>query len=131
MRVPEGREVVIDVLANDTNSDGYALDLKMLTPPSDGTVAVIHDTIAYTAPADWAGTTSFEYRAVSRVDGAADTAVVTVAVLPVNHAPSFVAGRRSNRHGGRRAAVGCGLGDADLARSGRRVGPGARLPDGR
>jgi hypothetical protein len=92
VRVPEGREVVIDVLANDTNSKGYSLSLKTVTPPSEGAATVVHDTVDYTAPADWAGTTTFLYRAVSGVDGAAATGVVTVTVLPVDQAPSFVAG---------------------------------------
>ncbi len=91
-RVLEGDAVSIDVLANDRNSDGDALAVSVLTKPSEGTAAVDHGSVTYVAPADWAGTTSFAYRAASRIDGAAASAAVTVTVVPVNHPPSFVAG---------------------------------------
>jgi cold shock CspA family protein len=91
-RVLEGGTVVIDVLANDTNSHDDALDVTLVEAPDKGSATVTHGAVSYSAPRDWAGTLSFEYRAASRVDNASDTAAVTVTVMPVNHAPSFVAG---------------------------------------
>jgi HD-GYP domain-containing protein (c-di-GMP phosphodiesterase class II) len=88
----EGRSVSIDVLANDTNSNGDALAVTVVTSPADGSATVAHNRITYSAPSDWTGSTSFVYRAASRADGSADTAVVTVTVAAVNHPPSFVAG---------------------------------------
>jgi hypothetical protein len=91
-RVFEGGKVVIDVLGNDTNSRGDKLDPAVVAQPGEGSAEVAGGSIAYTAPHDWAGTTTFVYRATSHVDGASGTAVVTVHVLLVNHPPSFVAG---------------------------------------
>jgi Bacterial Ig domain/HD domain len=91
-RVFEGGSVSIDVLANDTNSRGDQLRATLVTPATEGAAAVANGSVTYTAPSDWAGTTSFVYRAVSRSDGSAATAVVTVTVLAVNHSPSFAAG---------------------------------------
>ena len=91
-RVLEGGSVSIDVLANDTNSNGDALRVTLVTAPPWGGAAVAHGSVTYTAPSDWAGTTSFVYRAVSKVDGSAATASVTVTVGAVNRPPFFVAG---------------------------------------
>jgi hypothetical protein len=91
-RVLEGGAVVVDVLANDTNSHGDKLGVTIVGQPGQGAVTVAQGAVSYSAPSDWAGTTSFEYRAASRADGAAAKATVTVTVVPVNHAPSFVTG---------------------------------------
>jgi hypothetical protein len=90
-RVREGGTVMIDVLANDTNSNGDPLAVTIVRPPGEGTAAVGQGGVVYSAPPNWVGTTSFVYQAASS-DGAADTAVVRVTVVPVNHPPHFVAG---------------------------------------
>ena len=55
--------VTIDVLANDTDPDGDAINIFYITGDSTwgGTVAVVNDRITYTPPVGYVGTDNFAY----------------------------------------------------------------------
>lgn len=74
-----GAPVAVDVLANDTDTEGDALKVASVRAPDEGTAAVDPaGTVTYTPPAGWSGQASFTYT-VS--DGSrTDTATVTVTV---------------------------------------------------
>ncbi len=77
------------VLANDADPDSpITLTAELVTAPAHGTLALATDgSFAYTPAADYFGTDSFTYRAVS---GAVTTnvATVTITVAAVNDAPA-------------------------------------------
>ncbi|WP_254838672.1 Ig-like domain-containing protein [Natronomonas marina] len=80
--VTAGESTTIDVLANDTDSDGSlnASSVSIASGPSNGTVSVNPDgTISYSAPSGASGDVTFTYT-VADDDGATDTATVTVTV---------------------------------------------------
>jgi uncharacterized protein (TIGR03382 family) len=79
---------VLNVLANDTDSDGDALTVSAVTQPAGGTVTINGTTVSFTPNANFNGTTTFTYTAS---DGTATaTANVTVTVNPVNDPPVAV-----------------------------------------
>lgn len=79
--------LIIDVLSNDSDSDGDTLIVKSVTQPANGTATNNEDgTVTYQANAGYVGSDSFTY-IVSDVDGDQDTANVTVNVLPRNEDP--------------------------------------------
>jgi len=81
----EDTAVVINVLANDTDSDGETLTISGVTPPANGTVSVVASGIRYVPNANYSGADSFTYTAT---DGAAmSTGVVTLTVRAVNDPP--------------------------------------------
>ena len=81
--------VEIDVLANDSDLDGDPLVLSIVTPPSNGTAAVMDDNgtpddptdddIHYTPDEGFTGIDTFTYQ-VDDGNGGTDTATVTVTV---------------------------------------------------
>ncbi|WP_249051749.1 Ig-like domain-containing protein [Cellulomonas fimi] len=76
-----------DVLANDTDPEGFALTASLATAPANGTAVVNADgTYTYTPDLDWYGTDSFTYTASDGTQNSAP-ATVTVTVTPVNDAP--------------------------------------------
>ena len=76
--------VSIDVLANDTDSDGDSLSLTILTDPANGTAVVDTDgTVLYTPDTGFVGTDTFTYTANDGPDDS-DPATVTVFVIPPN-----------------------------------------------
>ena len=80
------------VLANDTDADGNPLTAILVSPPSNGSVALSADgTFTYSPTTNFFGADSFTYKAN---DGFTDSnvATVTMTVNPVNDSPSFVAG---------------------------------------
>ena len=80
------------VLANDTDIDGDVLTATLLTGPSHGVVTLNSDgSFSYAPATNYFGNDSFTYVAN---DGHTNSslATVTLIVLPVNDAPSFVAG---------------------------------------
>ena len=86
----EDTPVTIDVLANDTDVDGDALQVSSVGGARLGTIAVADDgsSITYTPKADANGTDSFTYTVT---DGELKaTSTVTVVVNPVNDAPVAV-----------------------------------------
>lgn len=86
--VVEDGDVLIDVLANDTDVDGDSLSVSAFGTPSSGTVVLASSNrIRYTPPADACGTTeTFTYDARDP-DGLDDTATVSVNITCANDAP--------------------------------------------
>jgi len=86
--VAEDGNVLIEVLANDTDIDGDSLAVAALGTPSSGTVAVASSNrIRFTPPADLCGSTeTFSYEARDP-DGLTDTATVSVTISCLNDAP--------------------------------------------
>ena len=97
-RTPEDTEVVIDVLANDSDVEGDALRVESVTTPSNGTARIAADGgVIYAPAANWHGTDAFVYT-VTDGNGGAATAEVEVVVDPVNDAPGGGGARsRSSR----------------------------------
>ncbi len=90
-RTPEDTEIVIDVLANDSDVEGDALTVVAATEPSHGTARIATGGgVIYAPEADWHGTDAFAYT-VSDGNGGTATADVEVVVEPVNDAPVAVA----------------------------------------
>ena len=85
---PEDTETTIDILANDTDSDGDAAALLDLTQPAHGTVKENHDgTVTYRPCRDWTGTDYFTYVIVDGWGGS-DEGAAAVTVEPVNDDPT-------------------------------------------
>jgi len=91
---PEGTPVTIDVLANDSDSDG---DLDETTvaitlQPGHGTVSVNMDgSITYTPGTDYVGVDAFQYQVCddgTPLPAECATAFVDITVLPLNDAPT-------------------------------------------
>ena len=83
----EDGSVTIDVLANDTSSDGGPLAITSVSDGAHGTAALNADgSVLYTPDADFNGADAFTYT-VSDGNGGFDTASVAVTVTPVNDAP--------------------------------------------
>ena len=79
--------VVIDVLHNDADVDGDALNVHLLTDPAHGTASVNPDgTITYSPDSNFHGTDAFSY-AVSDGNGGTDTATASIAIREVNDLP--------------------------------------------
>ncbi|MCW5631782.1 MAG: tandem-95 repeat protein [Rubrivivax sp.] len=86
---PEDTPVVVAVLANDSDADGDALTVVLVSGPAHGSVVLNADrSFTYTPAANYFGADSFTYRVN---DGQADSAVATVSltVTPVNDAPTI------------------------------------------
>jgi hypothetical protein len=89
----EGVPVTIDVLANDSHSDGDVLAVDAVSQPGHG-VAVIEDgDVTYTPESGFAGIDSFTYTVVDGRGGSAEaTVTVTVReVVPPNQPPTIAA----------------------------------------
>ncbi len=85
---PEDTPVTVDVLANDTDTEGDALTVTAVTSPVHGTAAVNVDgnAVDVTPDLNYNGPLTFTYT-VSDGNGGTATANVTVTVTPVNNAP--------------------------------------------
>ena len=80
--------VTIDVLSNDSDPEGGALDVTSAGPAANGTVTVNPDgTIDYTPDPDFSGTDTFTYT-VCDIAGNCSTATVVVTVNEVNDPPT-------------------------------------------
>lgn len=80
----------IDVIDNDSDSDGDAIQVVSVGNPSNGTVGLKSDgTIDYTPFDDFYGSDSFVYT-LEDEHGAATEGVVSVTVTPVNDAPTDI-----------------------------------------
>jgi hypothetical protein len=77
--VKRREQVSIPVLANDTDVDGGWLEITSVTPPSNGSVAVVGTSIVYTSAqqGSFLGPVTFQY---TINDGRAGTATATVTV---------------------------------------------------
>ena len=81
-RTGEDNSVVINVLANDTDTGGATLAPTVVRGPANGTVTVNSDgTVTYRPNADFSGSDSFTYSASGGTSNAAPT-TVTVTVTP-------------------------------------------------
>ena len=88
--INEDNPAELDVLNNDSDSNGDALVITATTQPVSGTVTITSDsTLLYTPAADFNGTESFSYT-VSDSHGGTASGMVTVDVLPQNDAPLAV-----------------------------------------
>jgi gliding motility-associated-like protein len=91
--VDEDENAVIDVLANDSDPDGFLdpASVTLVGLPVFGTATVTPGgQVKLTPPADWTGVDSFRYRACDD-GGLCDTATGVVTVLPLADPPSAVA----------------------------------------
>ncbi len=78
---------VVDLLANDSDTEGDGLSIAAVTQGVNGSVIDNGDgTFTYTPNADFHGSDSFSYT-VSDGNGGSDTATVAITVNPVNDAP--------------------------------------------
>ena len=76
----------IPVLGNDSDADGDTLSISAVSDPSHGLAVVGPGGISYRPDVDFAGTDSLTYT-VSDGHGGTDTALVGIAVTPVNDDP--------------------------------------------
>jgi hypothetical protein len=78
----ENTAVTINVVANDTDSDGHSLTVTNVTDPPNGTATNNNNgTVTYTPDSGFVGSDSFAYT-ISDGNGGSDTATVTVTVNP-------------------------------------------------
>jgi hypothetical protein len=87
-----GYSLLVDVLANDLDPEGGALQLVAVTQPGHGTTAIEAGQVRYRPEAGFTGSDSFSYT-VADSEGAEGTALVTVAVqvvVPPNLPPLAV-----------------------------------------
>ena len=77
------------VVANDTDVDGDVLVVSAVTQGENGTVTFDGGTVTYTPEPDFHGTDDFEYT-VSDGKGGTDTGTVTLAIAPLNDAPTVL-----------------------------------------
>lgn len=83
----EDSYIVMDVLANDSDSDSDILDVTDVTMPAHGVAVVNGDnTISYAPNYDFYGSDSFVYT-INDGHGGTDTATVNLTINPVNDAP--------------------------------------------
>ena len=76
----------IDVLANDVDPDGDALDITGVTQPSHGSVTYTAAYVFYTPSANYFGSDQFSYT-INDGNGATDSATVSVTVNNINDPP--------------------------------------------
>jgi hypothetical protein len=80
----------IDVLGNDTDSDGDTLTITGVTQGAHGSVVNNGTNVTYTPAANFNGSDSFTYTIDDGQGGAPATATVAVTVTPVNDPPVAV-----------------------------------------
>jgi len=86
----EDTAVIIDVLANDSDSDGDTLSVDSVSVPTNGLAVINGDqTVTYTPDADFNGSDSFTYT-ISDGQGGTATATVDVTVNAINDDPTAV-----------------------------------------
>ena len=84
----DGQSVTVDVLANDSDSDGGTLSVDQVGSPANGGVSILEDgQIRYTPTVGFVGTEELTYR-VSDGQGGTATGNVTINVNQSNRAPS-------------------------------------------
>ncbi len=78
---------VSTLLANDTDIDGGALSVTSVQGASHGTVSLVSGMVQFVPALNYNGAASFTYT-ISDGRGGSSTATVSVAILPVNDAPT-------------------------------------------
>ncbi|NRB03228.1 MAG: tandem-95 repeat protein, partial [Rhodobacteraceae bacterium] len=82
----EDSAILIDVLANDTDTEGETLTLVSASGANNGSVTITSNQVRYTPDDDFNGTDSFTY-VVRDASGEESSATVSVTIDPVNDAP--------------------------------------------
>ena len=86
----EDTPVTIDVLANDTDTEGDALSITVATVPADqGTVEIVNGELVFTPADNFNGEATISY-GITDGNGGADIGEVVVTVTPVNDGPVAV-----------------------------------------
>lgn len=80
--------VIINVLANDSDPNNDSLTLSIESNPSDGSVAIVANSIRYTPDNDFVGTDSFTY-GIDDGNGGTDTATVNITVTCETTSPTI------------------------------------------
>ena len=86
LEIDEDTSGTVDVLGNDSDSDGDTLTVTMATCPAGPVVINDDGTLTFTPDADFNGDTTITYT-VDDGNGGTDTGTVNVTVNPVNDAP--------------------------------------------
>ena len=84
---PAGQAVTIDVLDNDTDADGDALQLLAVTPPANGSARIDGDRVIYTPLPGFSGSDAFTYTVGDGHGGSASANVQVLVLAPLNGAP--------------------------------------------
>jgi hypothetical protein len=74
---------VIDVLGNDTDSDGSLVSITVMTSPTNGSLSNVGTSVTYTPNSDVTGTDSFTYAAVDNRGGSSNTVTATLTIDPI------------------------------------------------
>ena len=83
-------QLIIDILSNDSDSDGNSLTTESVSQPTNGIVVINPDgSVTYQANEDFVGTDTFTY-VVADEDGTTASATVTVTVESDNNAPAAI-----------------------------------------
>ena len=83
-------QLIIDILSNDSDSDGNSLTTESVSHPTNGIVVINPDgSVTYQANEDFVGTDTFTY-VVADEDGTTASATVTVTVESDNNAPAAI-----------------------------------------
>ncbi|WP_233749455.1 Ig-like domain-containing protein [Ferrimonas balearica] len=85
-QVQEDQAVSIDVLSNDSDSEGGSLTLTLMSQPNHGEAQVLNGQVHYQPAPHYHGEDSFSYT-IRDEAGATDQAQVAITVLPVNDPP--------------------------------------------
>ena len=90
----QGKPILIDVLANDSDIDNDQLTISQVTSPKDGNTVIENSKVKYTPNANFAGSDNFDYT-ISDGNGGTATASVTIQVTHVNQQPTASDGSAS------------------------------------
>ena len=85
----QGTPVTIDVLNNDSDSDGHTLTVDSVTQGTHGSVTNNGNDVTYTPNSGFTGTDTFTYT-ISDGNGGTDTATVTVTVIETPATPATI-----------------------------------------
>ena len=89
----QGKQIIINVLANDTDIDGDVLTVQSVTQPTSGVVTInTNQTLTYKPNTGFSGVETFTYT-ISDGHGGTSTADVTVTVTPISKPPTGTPGK--------------------------------------
>lgn len=84
----EDNSITSNVLTNDSDIEGTVLNATLVSGPVNGNLTLnLNGSFTYTPNANWSGTETFSYRANDGTDNS-NVATVTIAITPINDAPS-------------------------------------------